>query len=222
MFKTISKNITVPLKALILPTLFLGLSGCATTGQVKSIAFDSSKPIQARVKQAIDTMCDGVFTDNASITDWYSTYGIDAVSNTRGYEKRVTEILRSARSSRSLFDLEERDLFNSKYEAIQDTFDDYKEEILLPLSGQSPKKCGPEVYCHQQSFEALTNRANELESSLPAIPASGIISSIKPISVLFNKAIGIAKGQCQQNMMNSMKPEYDEIVDLELPEVSGL
>jgi hypothetical protein len=222
MYTFIQKTMTSKIKAVVLPSLFMALAGCATTGQVQSIAVDSNKPIQERVKQAIDTMCGGVFTDNAAIAQWYSTYGVDAVSNTRGYEKRVTEILRSARSSRTLFDLEDRDLFNSKYEAIKDTFDDYKEEILLPLSGQTPKKCGPELYCHEQSFEALTKRTNELEDSLPAIPASGTISSVKPISVLFNKAIGVAKGQCKQNMMNSMKPEYDEIVDLELPDVSGL
>ena len=210
------------LKYLFVTGVGVVLVGCSTPGTLKNIAFDGSKPIQFRVKKAIDAMCLGVFDNNAEIANWYADYGTKAVANARGYSKRVTNIVRSAKASRPLFEVEERDLFSAQYSALQDSFEEYKVEILKPLSGEMPKKCGESIYCHEQSFKALQQRADELELSLPAIRARGIGDVLGPISVLINKAAGVATGSCKNNMIRSMEPEFDEISALKLPDSSGV
>lgn len=198
------------------------VSACSTVGEVKAIAFDESQPLKSRIEKAMSAVCQGVFPVNQEVTDWYVDYGEKSVANARGFDKRVTNILRSARAARPMFDLEDRDLFNAKYQSLQESFSDYKEEVLRPLSGLPPKKCGEAIYCYEQSFADLTERADELEASMPAVPAQGLVDKINPISIVFNQAIGIAKGSCKDNLVGSMAPEYDEILSLELPEVSGL
>lgn len=202
--------------------LSIALTSCATASSLKDVAFDSSQPLKTRIDSVMSEVCKGVFPESNQVSTWYADYGESAVGNARGFNKRVTNILRNASAARPLFDLEDRDLFNAKYSRLRDSYADYKEEILRPLSGLPPKKCGEDLYCYEQSFADLTRRADELEASIPDVPAQGILDKINPISIVFNKAIGIAKGSCKDNLVSSMAPEYDELESLKLPENTGL
>ena len=105
--------------------------------------------------------------------------------------------------------------FVTSVETFKRAYNNYIDEVSVPLSGGAATKCSADQYCYEMSYDKLKEQYAALESQLDTVSVVSIGSILSsPMVVLFKQYVGSAKGACKNSLVAAMRPEYDEIQNL--------
>lgn len=185
------------------------LGGCSSLPSYKP---NPNEPLEVRLKGAMNFACKTAFSDINESVSWYRDYGQNAVANARGLRQEMDRLLLDARGN--VIDAE-NPKFVAAVEKFKRHYNNYIDELSVPLSGESAAKCSDSKYCYEVSYEKLKQDYADLQDQLDTISVFSLGSILSsPLIAVFKGYVGAARGKCKDSLVAAMRPEYNEIQNL--------